>query len=207
MSLSAATPASSPRTARLQIAAESDARNGSPASARRALRMVDSVSLSASAKRPSRVAATERTASAMPCSAQFDARADESAAADASVIAVIGSPATSATSPRRVRTPPIHHGSAFNCDASWAHVNDFAASSSSSRASRCRPVATCTMNSVSGSSTSSTRRRAVSTNCCRRSCRGADHESSARIAADRARHRWSIDSSSIRAATSSSSCG
>ena len=76
----------------------------------------------------------------------------------ASVIAAIGSPATSATSPRRVRSPPIHHGSAFNCDASCASVNDSAAPSRSSRARRCRPVATCTMNSVSGSSTSSTRR-------------------------------------------------
>ena len=109
MSLSAATPASSPRTARRQMAVDNDTRNGSLASARRALRIVDSVSLSASAKRPSRVAATERTATAMPCSAQFDAPAERSAAKVASLTAAMGSPATRATNPRRARSPPNHH--------------------------------------------------------------------------------------------------
>jgi len=106
----AATPASSPRTALRQIAVDNDARKGSVASARRALRMVDSVSLSASAKRPSRVAATDRTASllrARPSSTSAPMTRRRGGIADGGY----GSPASSDAKPRRqARTDPPRIG-------------------------------------------------------------------------------------------------
>ena len=157
MSLNAATPTSSPRTARRQIAVDNEARNGSLESARRALSIVDSVSLSASANRPSRDAATERTASAMPCSAQFDASRRE--VGSHGRIAdrrhrIAGNQARPV--PRRASAPANHHVSDSRCDASSARRERLDRAVEIQYGQAVRPAAKCTTCVVSGSSTSPT---------------------------------------------------